>query len=297
MKKTSSFSEEELAIGIVFKNLREAKDFSQAEACGDETSVPHLSNFEGGKTNITTSRFIALLNNINVNMFEFQNSYNQYLHSKDVLLFNTEVTEAVMEQNPVQLKLLSKQIEEQLLLKPNDKKLKLDNIRIKSVLYFVDPSYSITKSDSSFLVEYLYNLKEWGLYDIRLLSQSAQFIDVLKLSELTNRMLNPMQENHNLEYIKLARIRCILNIINAFVDNEIYEPARRFIKYLEDSEVHEYFMFEKLTLIYNKANYSYHTGDKSALNIMKKCQEVLEFCGCSKIASQVSSELENLRKN
>ncbi|HEY0222725.1 MAG TPA: hypothetical protein VGC17_08065 [Lactovum miscens] len=290
----SKYSTDELAIGIVFKYLRESKGFLQKEAAGTEISVPHLSNFENGLVIIATHHFIALLNNIAVDMFEFQNAYNQYLDSKDNLLFNVKISNAVMEGNIVQLELLSKQVEQSLLDNPSNKKLKLDNIRMKSVLYFVTPSYPIAKDDLNFLIDYLYNLKEWGLYDIRLFGQCAQFIDIIKLIDLTNRMTSPMQINKELHHIKLATIQCVLNIINILVDQRMFEPARRLIKYLEGSEIHEYFMFEKLTLIYNRANCSYQRGDEQASEVMVKCLEILKFCDCAKTATQVSKELHDL---
>lgn len=299
MEKSEKYSFKELELGVVFKHLREAKGFSQEEAAGDEISTQHLSNFENGRTILATHHFIVLLDNINVNLFEFQNTYNQHLQSKDVLLFSTEVADAVMEQNVVHLKQLAEQIAKKLKDKPRNKKLKLDSIRVKSVLYFIDSSHSITQNELDFLVNYLYQLKEWGLYDIQLLSQCAQFIDPIKLMTLTKQMIDPLQENSELHYIKHAVIQCVLNMINVFVSRKAYRPAGKLIKYLEDSEIHEYYLFEKLTLIYNKANYSYQKEDnpdlkKSALKIMKHCQRVLKFCGCSKIATQISNEFKKL---
>jgi len=291
-----NYSEAEKAIGATFKFLRESKGFSQEEAAGDEISSPQLSNFENGKTILVTNHFIALLRNINVDMFEFQNAYNQYLRNKDILLFSVKLSDAVMERDISKLKLFSKNLEKLLESDPHNKTLKLDSIRIKSVLSFVDKTCVITKNEQSFLISYLFNLKEWGMYDIRLLGTCAQFIDLIKLAELTNRMIDPSQINIELYHVKHAVVQCVLNIINIFVEQKMFEPARRLILYLENSEIHEYFMFDKLTLIYNRANYSYKRGDSDALEIMEQCLKVLEFCGCSKTATQVSDELKNLEK-
>ncbi|MBG1279090.1 Rgg/GadR/MutR family transcriptional regulator [Lactococcus lactis] len=294
---SAKYSAEELAIGSVFKLLRESKGFSQEETAGDEISCPQLSNFENGKTILVTHHFMALLRNINVDMFEFQNAYNQYLKNKDILLFSVELSNAVMDKDTSKLNLYLKQIEAQLTLDSQNKRLKLDAIRIKSLLYFVDQSNTITKNEQSFLINYLFDLKEWSMYDIRLLGSCAQFIDVIKLAELTNHMIDPLQTNIELYHIKHAITQCLLNIINIFVEQKIFEPARRLIAYLENSEIHEYFMFDKLTLIYNSANYSHQKGDSDALVIMEKCLKILEFCGCSKTATQVSEELKKLKKN
>lgn len=289
------YSENELAIGYVYKILRTAKGFSQKEAAGDEISIAQLSKFENGNTIISTNHFFIILDNINVNLFEFQNSYNQYLESKDLLLFNIEITNALMEKNVVKLKHFLKEIELQII--PNssqNKKLKLDYIRIKSILSFISCSYSLSKNEILFLKNYLYNLNEWGQYDIHLLGQCAQFLDLFQLSELVEKMINPSQLNSKLHYIELARTQTVLNIINIFIEKNMNEYARRFIKYLEDSKIHDYFMFEKLTLIYNKAHYNYKKGNSSELDRMKKCQSILEFCNCDTMADWIAKEIEEL---
>lgn len=296
----NKYTDEELALGIVFKQLRLAKGFSQEEAAGEEVSPTHISNFENGKTIIGLQHFIKVLQNINVNMFEFHNSLNQYLHEKDILLFNSELTDAVVEQNPSKLKQLLHKLERQIGNSPDspvNKKLRLDYLRTKSALFFIDSSYCLTKKEIDFLERYLYQLKEWGQYDIALLGQCAQFLDWLSLMNLTNSMISPAQENIKIPYIKQAIIQTVLNIINVFVNNQCHTYAKKLIVYLENNNIHDYYMFEKLTLIYNTANYQYHSGHPEAVETMKKCQEILEFCNCLKTANWIDTEIKNLDKD
>lgn len=149
-RKRNNYTEEELALGKVFKQLRLAKGFSQAEAAGTEVSSTHISNFENGKTTIGLYYFIKILQNINVNMFEFQNYLNQYLHYKDMLLYNTELSDSLVEKNISNLKKILEKLEEQLNGSPKssfNKKIILDYIRTKSALSFMDTSYSLTKKN------------------------------------------------------------------------------------------------------------------------------------------------------
>lgn len=298
-QKINKFSTEELAIGTVYKKLRLAKGFSQDEAAGSEISQTHLSNFENGKTIVSTHHFFKLLQNINVHTFEFQNVLNQYLQEKDVPSFNMDLSTALVEQDIAKLRRIVTDLNEHLngnKASSTYKKLKLDYIRAKSTLSFLDSSYSISKEEISFVKNYLYNLKEWGQYDIDLLGQCSQVIDSIHLIDLAERMLSPFQANIALPYIKLSLIRTVLNIINTFVSSGIYEPARKFIKYLEESKIHDYYMFEKLTLIYNTAHFDFQKGNANALETMKQCQEILEFCNCSKTANWVASEIFDLEQ-
>ena len=299
IKKSKKYSEEELAIGIIFKDFRISKGFSQMEAAGNEISATHLSNFENGKTILSTHHFFSILQNINVNMFEFQNSLNQYLQEKDLLLFNMEMANAFVEKNMSKLRIIVEELTKKLEMDSTStttKKYKLDYIRAKSILSFIDSSYFVTKNEISFLETYLYKLKEWGQYDIALLGQCAQFLDWIHLMELTDRMISPSQSASNIPYVKQAIIQTVLNIINVFVDAGLYAPARKFIKYLESTDIHDYYMFEKLTLVYNTARYNYKRGEENALDVMKSCQEVLEFCNCFKTSNWITTEISNIEK-
>lgn len=269
------------------------------EAAGNEISATHLSNFENGKTILSTHHFFSILQNINVNMFEFQNSLNQYLQEKDLLLFNMEMANAFVEKNMSKLRIIVEELTKKLEMDSTStttKKYKLDYIRAKSILSFIDSSYFLTKNEISFLETYLYKLKEWGQYDIALLGQCAQFLDWIHLMELTDRMISPSQSASNIPYVKQAIIQTVLNIINVFVDAGLYAPARKFIKYLESTDIHDYYMFEKLTLVYNTARYNYKRGEENALDVMKSCQEVLEFCNCFKTSNWITTEISNIEK-
>ncbi|MCT3091848.1 Rgg/GadR/MutR family transcriptional regulator [Lactococcus lactis] len=297
-KKTKKYSEKELAIGIIFKEFRISKGFSQLEAAGNEISVTHLSNFENGKTVISTNHFLNILQNINVNMFEFQNSLNQYFQKKDLLLFNIEMADAFAEKNVSKLRMITEELHKKLEISSTistTKKYRLDYIRAKSILSFVDSSYFLTKSEITFLENYLYNLKEWGQYDIAILGQCAQFLDFIHLIELSDRMINPSQNSINIPYVKQAIIQTVLNIINIFVDAGLYTPARKFIKYLENIKINDNYMFEKFTLVYNTARYNYKIGDEGALAVMNDCRKALEFCKCFNTSNWIAEEIIRIK--
>lgn len=288
--------EKELSYGQVFKKLRISKGFTQLEASRNVIAPTHLSNFENGKTMVSINHFFDLLQNINVNMFEFQNSLNQYLKNQDILLFNIEMANAIIENNPTKLKKIVKELENQLNYQSNSDniKLRLDYIRAKAVLSYIDKNYFINKDEIIFLEDYLFRLSEWGQYDVALLGQCANFFDLITLMQLTKSMLSPFQDNTNIPYIKQAIIQTVLNIIDIYEKNNAYNSAKKLIKYLENSDIHDYYMFEKITLIYSKAKCEYHEGRKNAIEIMKKCQSIFEFCDCSQTANWIDLEIKEL---
>lgn len=147
-------------------------------------SIPQLSNFENGKTIPLTTTFFALLKNINVEMVEFKSAYDSYLNSKDILLYNSEISEAYTSRNIVKLKDILCRMEASKKNRDGNKKYELDKIRLKSIISSIDSNYKLPKNKIEFVKLYLQNLKEWGQYEIKLFGQCVTLFDIPTLALL-----------------------------------------------------------------------------------------------------------------
>jgi Rgg/GadR/MutR family transcriptional activator len=107
-------------------------------------------------------------------------------------------------------------------------------------------------------------------------------------------MIEPTHYNNDLHHIKNKMIQTLNNLISIFTEQNQFSLSQKFIVYLESKGIHEYCMYNKLTLEYNKAMLSYKQGDRSAINIMKKCQTTFAFSGCNDTAQRISQEISYL---
>lgn len=278
-------------LGPFFRKMRSQKGFTLKEAAGNVMSTKHLSNFENGRTDLTAHIFLEALANINLNTFEFQHAYNQYLRDKDILLFSTDISQAFLIHNTVELEhLLMK-------LKKNDKKSKkekLEEIRISAVISILNDCYEFPKEHLNFIRSYFSGLKEWGYYEILLFSDCVPLFDVLSLSQFLHGIINPTQTNYNLVYVKQVRIQAVLNSIQYFIEQNQLSLADEFIGYLEHIDIHEYWTFEKIILCFNKSCLDYKRGNDDAKDDMKNCEELLKMCGCYKLANKISSKIKEI---
>ncbi|CAM3209758.1 hypothetical protein GHI93_11020 [Lactococcus hircilactis] len=274
-------------LGTFYKKLRTSKGFTIKEAAGDALSSKHLSNFENGITDLSTHLFFSALENINVSMFEFQNFYNQHTQKKDLMLYSQKISQAFLTHNVVELQHLLTELEKQ----QKNKKNKLEKIRIKSVLSFLDQSIPISKNEIDYLYDYLKTCNDWGYYEILLFSDCVPIFDILTLSLLVHTMLLPTQINFDLFHIKQVRIQAILNCIQIFIDNHQFSLAEELILYLKNMEIHDYWVFEKLILIFNSALLEYVKGDAEAKDIIEKVQSIFEFCGAYKLANEMRNRM------
>lgn len=75
-----------MKIGQIFKYFRRTKHITLKEASQGIVSIPFLSRFENGLTDISFSHLLELLNRINVQLSEFEFLYQQKNPTKNDLL-------------------------------------------------------------------------------------------------------------------------------------------------------------------------------------------------------------------
>lgn len=112
-------------------------------------------------------------------------------------------------------------------------------------------------------------------------------------------MLNSIHSNARSPIVRKMIIQASLNVLSIFIENRQFQYSQKLIRCLEESNIHEYDMYEKLTLVYQKSRFQYIQGDDAAINIMKKCKEIFEFSECYSTAQMIEAEIQELpsRKN
>lgn len=282
-------------LGLTFKQLRLAKGLTQKEVAG-ELSTTSLSHFENGKCIPHVDHFLKLLRNINVNTYEFQFLYNLNQRHSDVTVFDSRVSMAYYKRDVIQLKAILDEIINLEQDNPNIRHYKLEKIRVKAVISLLEP-FEITTKEINFLKTYLSEIKEWGQYDIKLFGQCSHLFDGYTLWDLTNNMISPTQKSLKLQYTRHALIDAVLNVISQLIHLKFYSLTTDFITFLENINIDDRFLYEKITLVYDKAILQYVAGDVEAAKIIKKCKEDLVFYNCYDTVNLIQRDLDNLEIN
>ncbi|MDR2976942.1 MAG: hypothetical protein LBV19_06485 [Streptococcaceae bacterium] len=282
-------------MGRVFKKFRSNRHFTLSDAASEGTSTSVISSFERGETKLSAPALFNALQNINVNSYEFQYACNERLEQKDVLLFDIDVTRAYMDSSIPKLRKLLKSTEREIKLNPNKKKFRFDKIRIEGTLCLIDHDYEPEKDDVTFIKNYFMGLKVWCIEDIRLYGQCLSLFDSNTLDDLTQKFIELTKTVSQLHFTKLTIIRTFLNLIDRSLEIGNFKEAHQCIIYLDNINIHEYYMFEKLTLIYNKAKLNYlETRNEKSLDTMNRCKEIMKFCNCSKTEIAMEDEIAEI---
>ena len=73
-------------LGKVFREFRISKNYSLKEAAGEACSTSQLSRFELGESDLATSRFFEILDNIHVTVENFMDKARNFQHHEHVSL-------------------------------------------------------------------------------------------------------------------------------------------------------------------------------------------------------------------
>ena len=295
MNKTQKM-EEDLAYGSVEKRFRLSKGYTLADAANGYTTVSHLSEFENGKTMLSTAIFFGILRNIHVSLLEFESQYNQTLQIGNITTYASEISKAYIERNIAKLKVILGNLQTAKFSQKDLVSLRLDEIRVKAVIKLIDPSFEISLHDISYLTEYLLQLKAWGHYEIMLFGYTVCLISPPNIVKLADRLIDTTMTDFDLPVIKMDVYRAILNIIDFFTKKGLYTEANRYIQFLKRANIHDYYTYEKFNLVYDEARLQFIKGNQEALSTLKECQKFYSFCDCFDMANILELEIAELEK-
>lgn len=160
-------------IGATVAMIRKSKNLKLWEVTGGDFSESQLARFEKGFTDITVSKFLEILENVHVDLDEFQNIYTEYAVNKG-LLFQRELAEAYPKRDIKKIKEILSYWNEESAEKPKNKFLKINQIVVKVVLAMAQGSKPV-KEEIAFLLDYLDSVSDWGRYETWIFGNCVRF--------------------------------------------------------------------------------------------------------------------------
>lgn len=262
-------------LGKYFKKFRESRHLTLKNIANESLSIAQLSRFENGTSDLTISKFLYSLNELNISLEEFMYAVNNYKMSplNELLL---KISEYSTTRNDKALKkLLNTQ------QNITDKNKKLSNILIQICLYD--------------LSDYLLSIDDWGMYELLLFSNSMK-----AMNHQTRMMLLKEMNRRTDLYTNIPKYRRIIASmnVNAYIcciELEEWVDAHYFEKQLELAYFQEAEIYERLVFKYAKNFYKFKKfQDQKALLEMKKCIELFQLVDSENLAENF---IEHLNKH
>ncbi|MBP1040173.1 helix-turn-helix domain-containing protein [Vagococcus sp. BWB3-3] len=182
--------------GKVFRVIRISQNLTLKEVSQGVVSLSYLSKFETGKTNITLSIFLKLLDKINVKIDEFIFFCNNSFYHFNELA--SQISTAYRETNTSKLCQLQ-ETEKKLFLATRKKSHQINSIMIAAAIIDLNPSHSIPKKDLKIMSDYLLQIPFWTSYNLFILSNSHAIISPYLLITLIQE-IRRLDANKSVEY-------------------------------------------------------------------------------------------------
>lgn len=269
--------------GFVFRNIRIGKGYSLKEISEGILSLSLLSKFERGESEITISKFYSLLERLNLTLDEYSLISNDYQPLGIEKLLQT--IRKAYENNNVNflLKLQEEQLNKWEKYQLNT--YKYNAIMIHALANNLDESLVVDDDDIHLLIDYLFKIENWGLYEIILFGNSMNILPTETIVTLSKEILSKTELYNSIKKNKEELIRVILNAIIICIQDDRISIAHYFIIATEKLIGESVYYFEKVKLLFLKGIYKVRTKDiEMGIYMAKKAIAIMVELGDENIA-------------
>lgn len=238
-------------IGTLFKNLRKNKKMSLNDVSGDSISLSFISKFERGESEISLSRFLILLNNLNVTIEEFHNLY-QYDYPDEIENLMAKVSIYFSNKD---IRGFEKTLrEEKEKYRSTGKRRYLYNAIMLKAFITDLTNEPMDEDDINTLTDFLFGTEYWGKYELMLLGNSMPSIQVDSLNLLLKEVITNSEKVTLTELNYILKVDLVLNAVYNALKKERLDYAQEYIEFLETIMVSSVkLIYEKILLDFYKA--------------------------------------------
>ncbi|MGV3353773.1 Rgg family transcriptional regulator [Streptococcus orisratti] len=278
--------------GEVFKKFRESRGLKLKDVAKAGISTSQLSRFEKGETDLTISKFMLILDEINMPIEEFMYAVHDF-HRDELNELLSKVRHFVSNHDVDGLKkLLYSQMETE------DKRETFHQINIillKIRLQDLSGESYYSSDDLSYLTDYLFSVEYWGYYELLIYSNT---LDVLK-HDVFMVLAREMSRRSDF-YKEIPKNRRLIStmLLNGYitcVEREKFMDALYFEKQLNQCFFIETEVYERLVFQYAQYLYRYKKEkDCKAIIEMRKCIAAMELVGSNHLAQTYEGHLKKV---
>ena len=230
-------------IGSLTKKIRLSKKLSLKDVAGDYLSVSFLSKFERGESEISLSRFLCILENLDVSIEEIYGilSKDNPTRTEELL---ARVSKAFQQNNiPALKKYYYEEIEK---FYSTHKKIFLYNsILIDSFLISITGK-KMNKKHIEVISDYLFDVDQWGKRELVILGNSMSAVPTNTLNLLIKEIIYKTTLFGNNEENKKIKIDLILNGISIFLERKELNYAKFYIDLFDTLTIPEVYLYERV---------------------------------------------------
>lgn len=278
--------------GEIFKKFRESRGLLLKDVAKAGISTSQLSRFENGETDLTISKFMSALDEINMPIDEFMYAVNDF-HRDELNELLEMIRHFVTTRDISGMKrLLISQMEKE---GKREKFHELNTILVKIRLQDLSGEHYYTESDLTYLTDYLFSVEYWGYYELLIFMNT---LDVLKHNvfmilarEMSRRSDFYKEIPNNRRLISTMLLNAYITCIERgkLIDALYFEKQLKQFFFIE-TEIYERLVFHYAQNFYN---YKKNRNGKAIIE-MRKCIASMKLVGSNHLAKIYEGHLEKI---
>lgn len=278
-------------LGQAFKELREARHISLANATGGYFSPSMLSKFESGKHDLSAQKLLIALENAHIEINEFLYLTRGFLKS-DLVELQEKIysLEEKLDQAGLQKLYESEQN------KQNNKEIKmLYSIIIKAHMKAFDETIELTSEEETFLYNYLFNTEIWGNHELSLFSICSTLLSPELFTMYARECLRKTDFLGELDENRKIIHTMFLNGFMLCIDENDFINANYFNKQIQNHFYKESEAYYRTIYLWAKGLFDYKQGHKQdGLKQMNDAIQILKILDCQSAADYYSSGMQKV---
>ncbi|GGE30689.1 Rgg/GadR/MutR family transcriptional regulator [Streptococcus himalayensis] len=280
--------------GEIFKKFRVSRGLRLKDITNAGISKSQLSRFENGDTDLTITKFMLILDEINMPIDEFMYAVHEF--HRDELNDLLEQISKYISTRDIQgmKKLLISQMEKR---DRKDKFYALNTILVKIRLQDLSGECQYTKQDLNYLTDYLFSVEYWGCYELLLFMNTLDVLNHKAFMVLSREMSRRTDFFKEIPTHRRLMSTMFLNAYITCIERNKLIDALYFEKQLHYCFFKETEMYERLVFLYAQNLYNYKKNqDNRAIIEMKKCIGAMKLSGSNHIAEKYEQHLKKIWK-
>jgi len=280
-------------LGQAFKELREARHISLAEATGEAFSPSMLSRFESGKNDISAYKLFVALENTHIEVNEYLYLARGFSKSRLVEL-QEKIHQLELENDYKGLqKLYYKEISEN--YKTDLKSHMVNALVIKAHLKGLDDTTKLTEDEEEFLYDYLFGIEIWGKYELTLFSISSTLLTPDLFTRYAREMLRRTDFLGSMNDNRVIIQTMLLNGLLLCIEKDDFINVNFFDKQIQSNFYKENETYYRIIYFWAKGLLTYKNGKKQeGIEQCKQATTILKSLDCHQAAKYYDKALEKM---
>ena len=284
-------------LGKVFREFRISKNYSLKEAAGEACSTSQLSRFELGESELTTSRFFEILDNIHVTLENFMDKARNFQHHEHVSLM-AQIIPFYYTNDIAGFQKLQREQLEKAKSSTNPLYFELNWILLQGLICQRDASYTMKQSDLDKVADYLFQTEEWTMYELILFGNLYSFYGVDYVARLGREVMEREEFYQEIGRHQKLVLILALNCYQHCLENFSFENASYFEAYVEKIIGNGIKLYERNIFHYLKGFSLYQKGQcKEGCKQMQEVMRIFDLLGLPEQVAYYQEHYDKFVKN